>query len=123
MCFKILKNYTKRQIAKENIICYKILQASIWVDMNPIRFISMFRHFSYELNFEYTSPLKIDRINHSEVHLGFHSYSTLDKAKKIFGGSRVFTLVECIIPSGAKYYYNPDRCEYVSDKIIINKVI
>lgn len=55
---------------------------------------------------------------------GFHSYEydspiSKDTYKKFYHAYPI----ECIIPKGTPYYYNPDHCEYVSRDLIVGAEI
>ena len=60
------------------------------------------------------------RVLLDQINKGLHSYTTYSKAQKenFLQGAEI---VRCIIPKGAKYYYNPDYKEYVSNYLIIGK--
>lgn len=114
MCFFIHKNHKEKKIANRDITCYKCLYNS---------FRSPYRGKLYKLNKLYKSSIYIDMTICMTpiITRGLHSYSC-----KRFAISRMDTweiLVKGIIPKGSKYYYNPDRHEYVSNQIIIKEQI
>lgn len=65
-----------------------------------------------------------DNIYHWNIEEGYHSYETLDRAKKdttFCNKDRCF-IVKCIIPKGSEYYVNEDH-EIVSSNIIVTDKI
>lgn len=116
MCFIIHKNHTDLKVAEEDIPCYKIL-----ADFGNNILKSPHMYEIYEPNklkkVEIDIP-KLSLISMSlEINKGLHSFSIRDKADQVafFGG----ITFKAIIPKGSKYYYNPDRSEYVSDQLIV----
>ena len=89
-------------------------------------FISPYRSYKYEKGqcyYENSKEFSKDeyfdicynaykRVKHKTI--GLHSYSTKTKALQSWG-----ECVRCIIPEGAKYYYNSIKKEYVSNYLII----
>lgn len=104
MCFIKLKN-AKLKTAKRNIAVYKLC---IRVKDFPDKAIPQWRNNKL--------IYKKDKLNReinlcglNTIERGYHSY------KDKFSGNSKF-----IIPKGSKYYYNPQREEYVSSNIIFN---
>lgn len=107
MCFHTHREHSAEQFAKEDITVYKVVLKSN---------TSFWRHFKYKANTLYRlrKKLKVSPI-WGEIHLGFHSYSTMRKANaEVCNGTKI---VAFTIPKGAKYYHNPDHMEYVSSSI------
>jgi len=117
MCFIVHPKHKEAKVASRNIPCYKHL-----VRISEDITISPWAYYPYELN--KTNPrvkLKIenDSIINTIINKGYHVYSSKQSLKKIFICDIAF-LFKCTIPKGTKYYYNPERKEYVSEQIIIN---
>lgn len=113
MCFVIHFNHEKIKKAEKDIVCYKLIH-------KKGRFYkSIYQGFIYEPGeCYYENNMKKNYMNC--IHEGFHSYKTYSKAEhenNIFG----VEIIRCIIPEGAKYYYNPEYKEYVSNYLIIGK--
>jgi len=123
MCFYIK---TPKQIAKSDIIVYKVLRRDGR---------SLFERFFYVINRVYTTKFTYEGLMYNKdypwphisrdiINKGFHSYSTLRMASSCFNlverdygpNGRMYT---CIIPKGAEYYHNDEMQEMVSNKIII----
>lgn len=122
-----------KQIANEDVICYKIL-----IPSREGRVVSPY--FNYEYNYHkindeitlniYTTPtfenvFCVDlmyKIDLYKCDQGYHSYSSLDFAKKVCHDSRLYEkgacIFKCIIPKGSVFYENK-RGEIVSSNIII----
>lgn len=120
MCFTVHPKYPDVKVAKRDIVCYK------YGHSDGIVFISFCRDFAYEFGKVYSQrkrrwPCGFVSSSRSPSYIeeGFHSFSN----KKAIAGLFVGTKVKCIIPKGAKYFYNPDAKEYVSNQIIIKEII
>ncbi|MEI7425177.1 MAG: hypothetical protein WCK10_03610, partial [Candidatus Staskawiczbacteria bacterium] len=100
------------KIATKNIICWKYFGKT-----DKHGGISYWRDHKYYFNTKefITDPLW-PRIEDTAIDEGFHSYS---KYSQICGVVFRKNIVKCIIPIGAKYFYNPNANEYVSNKIHI----
>jgi len=117
MCFTVHEKHRKVKIAKQGITCWKVFTDRWQKNIVPYDqgFKSEYLDFKYNFYKLYTG--KLDLPDGREINEGFHSYSTIDKALSV--KSRNQSYVECFIPIGAKYYYNPRTREYVSDSIYI----
>ena len=113
MCFFIHENHKEKKIANRDITCYKYLYNS---------FRSPYKGKLYRLNKLYRSSICITMTicKTPIITRGLHSYSCKRFAIKNGYGE---ILVKGIIPKGSKYYYNPDRHEYVSNQIILQEII
>ena len=138
MCFYTNENYKKILIADKDIVCYKFVK--IIEGMSPIKnrqevssskilMRSKVRNFSYCLDRVYVQKFRKMK-RPTEVEYGFHSYIKLARQMRWHTPKALSTLkslkplyVKCIIPEGTKYYYNPSKNQYVSEKIKIVKVI
>lgn len=131
MCFNISKKYPKALTAEHEIICYKVMTK---------KYVSIHQDFKYELDNLYKTNFAINPyglltsgIDNGVGYLqfgpvindGFHSFESRNKAyrnRMTHGYPSILETVTCIIPKGAKYYYNPDTEEYVSNQIIIKGI-
>ncbi len=119
MCFIIDSNHPKVKIAKKDIVCYKLFYN------HKKHFESPYRNFKFQKGECYyeSKALKItyEAYYSHTIEIGIHSYTNLKKSINV-SESWIFSniiIVKCIIPEGAKYYYNSTWKEYVSDYIII----
>ena len=96
---------------EEDLIVYKLLAEN---------FRSLYEDFPYELNKLYKTSFKRVEIRNGEISKGFHSYSDTKRIEEIEGSGDYNDgiLVKCIIPKGTRYYYNSNRKQYISLKII-----
>ena len=116
MCFVIDESVCPKMLtAKEDIVCYK----KITKDLN-----SAHQNFKYEFNklykikfwrFKILKDQRDNRDKHS-IYRGFHSFQ-----KPLFDIPSYNIYVKCIIPKGAKYYFNNEN-ENVSNSIIIKEI-
>lgn len=120
MCFFIHEKHPTEKIAEEDIICYKIVRDDLQ---------SLYCRFQYCYNGLYTDPESLKPFEHYDtIFRGYHSYSNEEAVNINFKDNVLVKIipsiiVKCIIPKGAHYYYNPRRCEYISNQIkIIKKV-
>lgn len=122
MCFKVHYAHTDFKIAKKNIICYKIGYG------DQDYFVSLGRHYIYKRNVptpkvalkKYKSPL------YEAIDEGYHSFSDLSYVVDILIQNKItefasLRIGKFIIPKGAKFYYNPEEKEYVSNTIIFQR--
>lgn len=108
-------------IAKEDVICYKI----ITTDIESGNYVSYYySEKKWELNKVYCSSLGRYRDNVLE---GFHSYANYQDALKILEQDMPLgcILVKCIIPKGANYYKGKqqDNDGYASNQIKMTEII
>ena len=112
MCFRIDSNYPKKLIATEDIVCYKILvPRGSWE--SPVQ------EATYKIGKLKRSYIGWTTRSMGVINHGLHSYSTLEVAKYYKNYGKV--VFESIIPKGAKYFYNEQKAEYVSNKLIVKK--
>ena len=145
MCWTSRNELTKL-IANKNIECYKnfrleditFKQKSIFKfkfgKKKIIQLISLFKKYKYipykKQQIIDLKPIKLyNSINnlknykdmYYKINVGYHSYSTIEKAKEyLFFGNEV--VIKCIIPKNTKYYINNDN-EIVSSTIIVTDQI
>lgn len=123
MCFRIHQDHPTIKTARKDIVCYKRFSRDFY-KTNKI-FKSPYYDFKYEPGERYYEDNFVNKttsainLNWTELGTGLHSYSSLQEAKWSVYDSEI--LVRCVIPEGAKYMYNPDRHEYISDYLIIGK--
>ena len=119
MCF-ILSEDSKPKIAEEDIICYKIVETVVLSpDIEEVA--SLFTGYVYTLG-ELNPKVIIKVANSFSIDKGYHSYiKRLEKSWYSSSFSHHRELVECTIPKGTLYYANDH--EYVSENIIINKIL
>lgn len=87
---------------------YSLFQRSIYIPYNTNITVNLICNFSFKHNFWF-------------IVSGYHSYSTLDKAK--LHTDPIRCIIECLIPEGAEYYINKYQEIVSSDIIITDKVI
>ena len=137
MCWEIKsKNIPEAKVAKRDIKVIKI----VWED----DLTSMFKLFPYKVGNTYCLEGELKKVTtkinrglyQTTIDEGFHSYSTIVGTSQSRHGGIYYTkvhrevtprlvlrrkgrlaIMECTIPMGAKYYYNPNTCEYVSDTL------
>ena len=127
MCFIVHSKHPNAKIAGRNIACYKRLAHWSIGLSSPVEDCIWCK--SEELNIK-GSIHKVGRLYKStcadKIHVGFHSYSTKEKAieySREMDTSDVEIFIS-YIPKGARYYYNPNTEEYVSNELTItNKTI
>ena len=140
------KNELTKLIADKDIECYKIFrfeditfkQKSIFKfkfgKKKIIQLISLFKKYKY-IPYKKQQIIDLKPIETSyfpygfedygiigyEINVGYHSYSTIEKAKGyLFFGNEV--VIKCIIPKGTEYYIN-NYNEIVSSTIIVTDQI
>lgn len=118
MCFYIHPEHQKKLIATEAITCYKRLV------VNHLRKkVSPYLLMQYKTRQIYSDKIgRICGIYRPTIKKGLHSYSTL---RGVIGGVEHLggIIMECKIPKGAEYYYNPSKKEYVSNQLRTVKLI
>lgn len=112
-------------IATSPIKCYKIVSWKTGRDPQSKKkktFKSHFQGFLYELNKTYEADIshRISQASYKiDVHEGIHSFTSLailDKIKSYNFRGNSSAVLECEIPSGAKYYYGQSG-DIVSNKL------
>lgn len=122
MCFFTHYDHKKVKIAEKPIRCWKRFDK--WKEKNKWTYCSPYRGTEYQKNTLYYA--KLSRVeyfglsNIGRINKGIHSYSTRTEARECKERDEV--IIECTIPVGAKYYYNPTDREYVSDHLYIMKI-
>ena len=116
MCFHVDLNHPDPLVAEEDIQCIKVINDD---------FTSFFKNYPYKLG-EINPKEELKEITLPVSHIkyidkGYYSYYY--DFQRHFSGSYSCLLVKCIIPKGTKYYKNDNTREYVSETIIIEKVL
>lgn len=131
MCFNIHSQYPNWLVRSKAITCYKMVRVKR-VDGRPYkgkRIKAQHRRFYYELNQKYTVDDFGIAPDKERIHIGFHSYTSLRKAKHVletwdFPKCKLpYRIMRCCIPAKTKYYYNPYYKEYVSLALIAKELI
>ena len=134
MCLVVSSDRLRPKVAKEDLVCYKILEAHDFGRLfTPCRYASV--HLGEQIDSELDEkPLG------QEVRYGLHTLCDKEEAVELLKTYRdvfkhQFVLVRCVIPKGAKYYKGKylssyfnvmggELASYCSDKIVYdNKVI
>jgi len=129
MCFFKHSSKPKVKVAGRDVICYKILRRDADGEL-----LSPYRGVKYEIgkvkkignNFK-TKPYDFNTGNRykNSIDIGLHSLSTLAEAEnwKWQIGRSNSEIFECVIPKGAKYWYNPFDHEYCSNQLLVKSQI
>jgi len=114
----------KAKVAKEDIVCYKVLNKDL---------TSPYKYFQYELGGCTKSDLEIN--NDLSVQYGLHSFKYKKGANEEVEEwvtettQRGDTIMQCVIPKGAEYYEGvfegarmyTDKASYASNELIVTK--
>ena len=113
--------------ANKDITCYKIVYPGDSQETPSDVFKSLMMKFHYKIGVTYEEPefnvtseepdFEIDDKKGREVHKGFHSYRKLSEAAYWVSGRHA--ILKCVIPAGSKYYYDPNKNYYCSNKLKI----
>lgn len=122
MCFNIHPKHTTELIAQEDIKVKK------YYHLGESHYESPWQNHKVEAGKLYTEPaygeIKTDMFGYDIINKGFHSYdlevNDRDSYYRSYHNSHP---IECTIPKGTRYYYNPDDMEYVSEALLIGKPI
>ena len=127
MCM-IVKEGCKPEIAKEDIVCYKIVGYSS--DETEWRAIFRDTFHKYDTVLDIHNPLSVktwteargaNRLNIGWMYIeeGFHAYSTLRQVNFEYDRRDIpgELIAKCTIPKGAMYCYG------TNDRIVANKMI
>lgn len=103
MCLVVSSDRLRPKVAKEDLVCYKILEVFSDGDLR-----SPFRYIRVHLGEQMESELD-EKPNGSEVRYGLHTLCDKEEAVGLLKTYRdvfmcQFVLVRCVIPKGAKYY-------------------
>lgn len=117
MC--LITNQKRAKIAKEDIICYKVI-----LNKNG-RLLSPYQEYRWYKN-KLTSIDEFTCTTYNiwkNVYKGLHACTSIDRAKwsiKFTWGSNI-QIHESTIPKGSKYYISIDGKEIVSNQMILGK--
>lgn len=121
MCFYVDAENPVEMVAATDIPCFKVLLHDIMgAKRAPVccRFY-YFRAFSLRRRRRVRSNLNTSEIEkYGTIDEGLHSYSTYDKAYKSSYG---YCVHRAYIPKGARYWYNSESEEYVSDRLVVTR--
>jgi len=123
MCFIIDREYPEEMVADKDIPCFKILERCSGGSLRAPIFVSFvyFSRFSFRSKRKVRSRLDLSDVErYGRIDVGLHSHSTKPKTEQyhdIFGAH----VHDAYIPKGARYWYNPHRGEYVSDKLVVSR--
>lgn len=118
MSFIVDKKHKEEKIAKKDIIVYKI------VNVVSGNIFSYFQNYAYRLK-EKNKKVNLQKKQVAKIHElineGYHSTKEAKMAKSLHIDTA--RIAKCIIPAGARYYYNSLFKSYVSDEIIIDQIL
>jgi hypothetical protein len=121
MCFIVHPGYNKVSIALKDIPCWKLffrIGGGYYRSIVQARLYKLGNLERAKKNLKVIRSLKIKE---GGIWAGIHSFMEKDTAKN--SGWSYGVIVECIIPKGTKYFYNPKIKEYVSLAIILIKEV
>ena len=133
MC--LLCKYNKPNVAMGDIVCYKWMKKTKWIDMllTKRRYQSpIYGKFKWKVNEEYYQPINEKEIKHDPLLgtyflcVGFHSLSRKNYfPRHIFPSHYYYELVqvECVIPKGTRYFRSEDGKEIISERLKIVREI
>ncbi len=110
MCFYIHTAQPNPKVATRSI--------RVWKRFGP-NLKSPYRLFQYEHGKEYKAEL-VKTFCSNQVHNGLHAYTSLDTVNR--HKLRMEIVLECTVPKGATYYWNPSMQQIVSDRLVIKQV-
>lgn len=127
MCFIAPSEKCKLQVTEEDIVVYKIVASPkykryFWHpwDKYLVSVKSSIRSFIYKvgvLNKVIKLAPIIDDYGCLIIDEGYHSYTSLRRAKGQYSSMYTECIIKCIVPKGSYYYAYGDYC--VSSNIII----
>lgn len=124
MCFIIHKKHSTVKIAAEDITCYKIFKFS---PLYKGKYLTPFQLQLVAAKSLMISDIEKGALDSSdELTYGIHSLTSLDAAvlfKENYFSKTETVFVECTIPKGSEYYYNPDTNQYISNQLQLGEEI
>lgn len=140
MC--LISNSKEPLIAKEDIVCYKILKQT-----HDMRYVSPYRDFQYKIN-DFNYPLeendlenlrKVISVNEIKTRYSYAyrigqgflhclvseevpSFILSVLTDGFLGKSLSLYLFECYIPKGSKYFLNKNDTEICANKLFVKDV-
>ena len=112
MCFFIHPRHKKVKTAKKRITVWKTGKAIV----DGFQTLS----FNYKYERGKTNKPVLLFVYDNIIDEGYHSYSTYSAAEDSCW--TIEDVFELYIPVGARYYYNPEDNQYVSNKIVFPKI-
>lgn len=122
MCFHIHPDYPNPILAEKDITCYKVLLK------HPInkKFQSPYQYVPYEIETLIESEIGTPHYKVWEerngIDSGLHSFSSIIRAGRYTNQEDNRRIFKATIPKGSYYYFNPEKKEYVSNKLIVNRI-
>ena len=125
MCFMIDKKHKNAILAKKDVVCYKRFASKkahpeIYAGLTDNILISPIKEYRYEMGETYVEDTM--KPFGKTIFAGLHSYKSEVMALRHANSYGDEIVVACIIPKGAKYFYNSYDEEYVSDELKIGKL-
>ena len=108
-------------IADKDITCYKLVYPGDRWNMPVNVFKGIVMDFLYKVGETYdepefrSTPVFDKRGTGGDVYKGFHSYRTLGEA--VSWAVKWTIILKCVIPAGSRYFYDPNKTQYCSDKL------
>lgn len=115
------KKGPKFKIAKENIVCYKVVESWYKPNLNTL--------YNETNNLMYNYSKYYDTYNISDgVFRTFRNYEGAKKTYDYYSINKKLNIIECVIPKGTEYVKDifnglPNANQYGSKSIIYNKII
>ena len=122
MCFHVHPDHREPKTATRSIRVWKRFETVRQAPDGSTVMLSPYRAFPYHMGQEYSQagPLMPTA---TTIERGFHSHdsleSALDRRDRTVDTDHV---IECTVPKGATYYWNPDKNEIVSDRIVLKTI-
>lgn len=119
MCFYLDYRHQRPMIALRKITCYKVVNHFSKVE-NIVT--SVLYNHCYVLG-KRQPHIRLKKVGYDKTSIneGYHSYFNLPRA--LMNKYETNVIVKCVIPVGAKYYYNPACEEYVSSSLIVKEIL
>lgn len=110
MCLTLKSPFARKFRAKEDIVCYKYLEAFSFLDAAKTipDLVTPFEGAHVKIGETYKSKLyKRIPFCYDQVDVGLHTFASINAVKTRYSNF----IVKCIIPKGARYYIG----EFVED--------
>lgn len=118
MCL-ILEKDSPVKLAKNDIICYKLLIK------NAGKYYTPYRDYRIIIGQTYMSKLELfQRDTYDKIEDGLHSYANLSDVSELYEASSYY-IVKCCIPKGSCYYQGifNSKDSYASDCLRYDEII
>jgi hypothetical protein len=119
MCFTVHEEHREAKTAKEDIKCWKVVTPA---NINGMCY-SLHKNHPHHYGVLQTASFgfKLNRYRVITIEHGFHSFVQELRASVTASIISSWFVVECTIPKGAQYYYNPNEMVYVSNELIVHE--